>query len=164
LFVGYSLEQRLADALFLQDHDEIRTLLALGASPEVRDDERRTALILAVSSGDAELARLLLDAGADVAARDRDGRTALHVAAQCRDLTLAWLLLQHGAPVNAIDDDGASVLWRAILVCAGHTEVVELLRRLGARDDTPGPGGLTPGEVARRLGVALGPTRAHQAQ
>ncbi len=151
----YSLDDQLVDAVFLDDLDEVRTLLGRGASPEVRDEENRTPLLAAVAAGNRALVALLLEAGADPNARDTDGSTPLHVAAQRRALDLVWLLVRHGADVNAQDEDGTSVLGRALLGCAGRTEAVELLRRSGARDDLPNHRGLSPIEVARRLGVRL---------
>ncbi len=151
----YSLDDRLVVAVFLEDVDEVRALLEEGASPEARDEEARTALLAAVSAANVELARVLLEAGAEPNARGADGSTPLHVAAQRRALDLVWLLVRHGADVNAQDDDGNTVLARALLGSAGRTEIVELLRRHGARDDVRNLRGLSPGEVARRLGVPL---------
>jgi ankyrin repeat protein len=160
----YTLEERLADAVFLADLDEVRALLAEGADPEARDEDDRTPLLAAVAAANAALVAVLLEAGADPNARDADGWTPLHLASQRRDLRIAWLLVHHGADVNAQDDDGNSVLWRAVLGCGGRTEVVELLRRHGARVDLPNALGITAAEVARRAGLALaagGDARAH---
>lgn len=151
----YTLDERLVDAVFLSDLDEVRSLLAEGACPDARDEEDRTPLLAAVMAGNAPLVLVLLAAGADPNVRDADGWTPLQVAAQRRLLDIAWLLVHHGADVNAEDDDGNNVLWRAVLGCAGRTEVVELLRRHGAREDVPNAAGITAAEVARRMGVVL---------
>lgn len=57
-----------------------RELLARGADWCGCADQRRSALHLAIASGDVELVRALLDRGADPDARDAQGRAALHLA------------------------------------------------------------------------------------
>jgi ankyrin repeat protein len=152
---GYSLEQRLIDAVFLDDTEDVQALLAAGAGTEGHDEDGRTPLMAATMSGHAGIVRLLLDAGADPNASDGDGWTALHVAAHRQNLDLVWTLLRAGADPNAQDQDGNSVLWRATLTSLGRAGVIDLLRRAGARDDLSNRAGLSPNAIARRLRVAF---------
>jgi uncharacterized protein len=59
----------------------IDLLAGRGAMIDAADDRGRTALMIAVEHGDAEVAAALLRRGADRAAKDKDGRTARDLAA-----------------------------------------------------------------------------------
>lgn len=97
---SYSLDDELVDAAFVSDVDAVRLLLARGASPDARDDERRTALMTAVSEQNRELVRVLLEAGADPNLRDEDGWTALDLAVARRTHEIIALLASFGADVH----------------------------------------------------------------
>ena len=58
----------------------IRTLLAAGADVNARDENGRTALLLAALEGHYHTVAALLDADADVEAKDKDGKTAQDLA------------------------------------------------------------------------------------
>ena len=104
-------------------------LLAQGADPNWRNDDNRwTALMVAVAEGhDAVATTLLADPRLDVDARDDRGRTALHLTAERGDAGLASRLAQ-AADVNAKDDDGVTPLMRAAFAGAAGV-VVALLNR-----------------------------------
>lgn len=153
---GYTREDQLADAVFLEDVDEVRALLEQGVGTDAVDEDHCTPLMAAVVVGHVVLLQLLLAAGADPNTRDADGWTPLHVAAQRRRLDLAWLLVRAGADVNARDDDGNTVLWRALLTCTGQLDVVDFLRRAGARDDVQNRSGVSARDVAGLISVHLG--------
>jgi len=89
-----------------------------------------TALGWAAAEGHTETVQALLDAGADVNAEDGYGETALMAAAQNNYLETAQALLDAGADVNAKNEDGLTALGWA----AGHTEIVELLKKAGAKE------------------------------
>ncbi len=96
------------------------------------------ALAAPISAHDTEAVRVLLDAGADPRRyRDDDGRAAAvvlaAVVAGC-DLDLIELLLTHGADPDATGPDGRSPV--RLATAEGRPELVELLRRSGARDDS----------------------------
>lgn len=151
----YSLDDQLIDAAFLSDIDDVRLLLGQGANPDARDEEQRTPLMNATTDCNRELVHVLLEAGADPNLRDQDGWTALDVAVYRKTLDIVWLLVHFGADVNAQDDTGSSVLVRALLACGGSTEIPDLLRRWGARDDLANAVGVSARALARRFGLAL---------
>jgi pectate lyase len=91
-----------------------------------------TALHVAVDFGWRDMAELLIAKGADVNAKSNNGRTPLHLAARY-STNLAKLLVSSGADINIKDNDGKTPLYYAIE--RGHTEVVELLRKHGAKED-----------------------------
>lgn len=72
-------------------------LIAAGADVDRRRRDGRTALVLAVRSGDIELAGLLLTSGADPNLVDADGSSALHMAAESSRISAYRLLLEAGA-------------------------------------------------------------------
>lgn len=96
------------------------------------------AFASSISRGDTDGVRVLLEAGADPRRfRDDDGcpGSALHAAIASRcPVELFGLLLVHDADPNAVDEDGRSP-YRAA-TAAGRSDITELLRAHGARDDT----------------------------
>ena len=82
-----------------------------GQFVNVKDGEGRTALHLAVGSGNLEFLELLLNApNVDVGIKDGRGATALHDAVKRGDGECVKLLLKYGAGVRDVDGDGFSVL------------------------------------------------------
>ena len=69
-------DDKLEQAIAAADVDEVKRLLAGGASAKAADEHQVTLVMRAAEVGNAEIVRLLLAAGADPAARDRDGRNA----------------------------------------------------------------------------------------
>jgi ankyrin repeat protein len=104
--------------------EDVKTLLANGASANVADENGMTALKLAViqaSSPDfVEIVRLLLAAGADVAHGDLHDNTAIHLTILCRDEDTATqilpLLIEAASPdvINRRNDIGDTALYMAI--------------------------------------------------
>jgi ankyrin repeat protein len=89
--------------------------------------EPRTALQLAVESGNVDLVHRLIDAGADVngpAAR-HSGATALQLAAAKGYFGLAKLLIEHGADINA---DGARESGRTALEIAAEHGRIDMVQ------------------------------------
>jgi ankyrin repeat protein len=125
---------------FLRDHVCLRLLLDHGARAEGAD-----ALAAAISVDDTEAVRLLLDAGVDAAAplpaealgesyapEPPIGAVRAAVELQC-GLELMGLLLERGVDPDALGQNGQSAY--RLAVRQGRTDVVDLLRSRGARDD-----------------------------
>src|SRR5690242_2982137 len=134
--------QPLCRAAEIGDIVAVRSLLAAGTSPDIRDDHGQTALMCLASlsaravSRDGPrpaqqdhlgVARLLLQRGAAVDARDPQGRTPLLLAMEGSaseyrvfgsDQDLAHLLLEHGASINAHDALGWTPLLKAVSLWA----------------------------------------------
>ncbi len=116
----------------------------------------KTAYTLALQNvavlGDVKAVRLMLDHGADVNAFDPLGRTPLMYAAisDLIPVDVVKLLIDRGADVNAKDrhkkggDAGLTVL--AIANLNGHTPVVDLLVKSGAKASPETPTELHPRE------------------
>ncbi|MFF1919393.1 ankyrin repeat domain-containing protein [Streptomyces sp. NPDC058221] len=66
-----ALDHQLLAAARTGDPDRVRTAIEGGARVDVRDEELRTPLLLAVHGGHVEVAQLLVAAGADPDAQDR---------------------------------------------------------------------------------------------
>jgi len=108
-------------------HEEtVRTLLDLGADPDARAGDRKTALMMAAYEPHPAVAMLLLERGADVnAAADSNGNTALMLAADAGTLQVFEDMLRRGADFTAVANDGTTVLMKA--AAGGNVEIVERL-------------------------------------
>lgn len=81
-------------AVFSNQLDIAKLLLARGADLELRAPNGRTALMLAVQTGNTDAVKLLLHAGANPSAQDFDGLTAEAIARQKQFNSLADLVKQ----------------------------------------------------------------------
>ncbi len=120
------------------DIQAIEDLLAKGTDVNARDEDGYTALFIAALRGHKEVVELLLAKGADINARlDVDakgagGWTSLHAASRHDRKSVAQLLIAKGADVNAKTEKGQTAL--SLAKENGHTEIVELLRKHGAKE------------------------------
>ena len=106
---------------------EIQAALQEGADPNARNEEDRTALMLAAAGNpDAEAVSILLKAGARVNETRRDGWTALmEAAAFNRNPKVLSLLLKAGADPKAKNKDGRTAL--ALARAKGNKAAVKVL-------------------------------------
>jgi len=108
--------------------DMVELLITKGADI---DGGEWTALHSAVDNGDKDIAELLIAKGADLNIKDGEGRTPLHIAAWYYP-NFVELLIANGADINAKNNEGQTPLWYA--KNSGYTEIVELLRKHGAKE------------------------------
>lgn len=110
------------------DMDNIKSLIARGASLEETgdDDKKRTPLLIASGGGrSSEAAFLLLAAGANPNARGHDGAAPLLMAVLTRNLELTEALIAHGAHL----DDTASK-GKTPLMWAAHMGLLDFTKKL----------------------------------
>ena len=136
------LAQALINAVQSRNLARTRALLAEGASPDSRDRNGSTPLMLVSFTQQDEIARLLLEKGASLDLQSRDGSTALHVAARFDNTVGARLLLDRKANPDLRDGTGATPLKTA--VAFGRLEVARLLLSARANPNLPDKNGVTP--------------------
>ncbi|XP_071439263.1 ankyrin repeat domain-containing protein 16-like isoform X1 [Hetaerina americana] len=131
----------------------VRSLLAAGADPRLRNKDGWTPLHVAAREGDPAVARCLLAAAPTLAtATSRNGRTPLHTAALHARGAVVELLLAAGCPPDPLDSCGFSPLLEAVR--SGDVALVQLLALRGAalgRVDASGRGGVHLAAQAGRL-------------
>ncbi|WP_263375472.1 ankyrin repeat domain-containing protein [Granulicella aggregans] len=94
---GYPNADHLSLAVSEGNLEIVRTLLAAGADPKLRDNFGDTALHHAARFGYLEIATLLLSKEAPVSVQDREGRSAIDNAYEAGNTALAVALIEHGA-------------------------------------------------------------------
>jgi uncharacterized protein len=113
------------------DATQIKTLLAKGAQPDVRDGYRRTPLHVAVYGKQHDAMRALVAAGANPNALERDRYDIVTIAAVANDVPTLRLALELGCSAKNVTSryDGTALIAAAHL---GHAEVVRTLIKAGA--------------------------------
>ncbi|XP_049946893.1 ankyrin-3-like [Schistocerca serialis cubense] len=145
---GEEKDQMLIVAAKEGSVSKVRTLLAVGADVEAKDDDKRTPLHWAAIRGHVEVARCLLEDGADVNTRDNWQNTPLHQAAWNDNAAVVRLLAASSADPNARDSDGGTPLhdaaWR------GHADAATALLEAGADREVRNDDADTPLDLAER--------------
>ena len=119
-------ETALFDAIRSGDGKLLDTLLARGASVNLKSRSGATPLSTAVEHGRNDFASLLLDRGAAVNAADHDGRTPLMAASMRGNLPMVRLLLARGADRKASDRQNKTSL--AYALEENYPDIAALLR------------------------------------
>jgi len=111
-------------AIWSGDIDIVKLLVAKGAKFDVKVLNDRTAFHYAVSQGSKDIVEFLVSEGIDI--------PRLYLSARMGDLAGIKDLVEQGADVNAKENKGQIPLQLA--KDKGHTEIVELLRKHGAKE------------------------------
>jgi len=126
----------------------VQTALLRGVSPNVRDPNGETGLIVAMRYESLKVARLLMDQpGIDLEAKAPNGNTALMMAAFRTNKQAVLEMLKRGAQVN---QKGWTALHYA--AAAGSVEITTILLDKYAYIDAETPSGMTPLMIAAREG------------
>ena len=118
-------------ALYMKDEAKARSLIEGGADVSRRTSQGTTPLSRAVDAGFKDIVELLIAKGADVNAKDNWNWTPLHSAVYGHK-DIVELLITEGANVNARDGASRTPLFYA--KDEGNSEIVELLRKHGAKE------------------------------
>ena len=94
----------LTHAIIFGGVDDVAACLDAGADLEQRDFWSRTPWMLAVLTGDIEMAATLRGRGADVGARTHIGMSALHYAAEEGLAHMLEWLITNGADIEETSD------------------------------------------------------------
>jgi ankyrin repeat protein len=125
----------LFQAVKLNDLDAAKVSLLAGLPVDTRNDQGRTPLIVAVSTGNLEMAKLLVEHGADVNAHTTTdtGSTVLCFAIDGGNLHVLDYLVERGAKVDGKSKNGQTPLHYA--AAHGLNDFVRGLLKHGADPD-----------------------------
>ena len=129
-----STDRHLHLAVEAGDIDLVQSLISSAADINAKDSNSRTPLHSAIALGKNDIAVLLIATGADVNAMDNNGWTSLHLAVIRGNYDVVWLLVFKGANVNKKRNDGETPLSLSLAKDGDHTQIVELLRKQGAKE------------------------------
>ena len=97
-------------AAIIGDLDTLQRALEAGLSPDAREPNGSTPLILAAMFGQTDLVPFLIERKAQVNIQNNDGSTALIVAAFFGHPDIVTLLLESGAETDLRNNDGVTAL------------------------------------------------------
>lgn len=119
------IDQYLCDAAYEGDIETVQGLLHRGVSPNVRDRDGETPLLLAATMCHAQVIDALIEAGADVNARNPVGTTVL-----------ARVIMTIGDPMQMAAKENLSE--------ENRRNIVEALLKAGANPNAVGVNAFTP--------------------
>mmetsp|Transcript_54252 Transcript_54252/g.129264 ORF Transcript_54252/g.129264 Transcript_54252/m.129264 type:complete len:550 (+) Transcript_54252:228-1877(+) len=122
--------------------DEVRRLLAAGASISEKDSDGWTPLWVAARNGHLKVVRVLVEEGADKNTKNSDGDTPLSTAALYNHVLVVQFLVEAGANKNSPDKHGWTPLFTG--AAHGHLLVVQALVKAGADTNAKDMTGATP--------------------
>ena len=132
--VNAKIQYDITPLLATRELSIVELLVSKGARIDARNQGGRTLLHLACRNGHKDIAEFLIRKGADVNLRDGGGMTPLWLAAGHREVEIAEILIANGADVTAKDNRGRTPLERATAWWAQCDEMVELLKKHGAKE------------------------------
>ncbi|WP_018182782.1 ankyrin repeat domain-containing protein [Kaistia granuli] len=115
------------------DAAKIRELLAGSAAIDARDENGRTALLVATHGNKIQAAKALIEAGADVNAKDNIQDSPYLYAGARGHLEILKMTLEHGADLKSTNRYGGTAIIPASE--RGHVETVRTLVEAGTEID-----------------------------
>jgi hypothetical protein len=123
---------RMISAVIRDDIDEVKTRLANGEGPNVKDKGYggNTPLHAAVENGNVEMVQVLLNAGAKINAKNYEKQTPLMMLDEDAKPELVNLLLRYRAKITSVDKEGNTPLMH--VAAYGNEEVLQALVTAGS--------------------------------
>lgn len=149
------LADKLITLLYQNDLNGLSKEISQGETLTGLDRDGRSLLMHAVLASDANavMVRFLLQNGADAEVQDKDQKwTALHFAARDQKKELVAVLLDYCSNVDVVDSFGNTPLWRAVMTSDDQTGLIESLVNKGADPNKKNNNGVSPRDLADRLG------------
>lgn len=148
LLISCSAAQRLPNAAYSGDLEQVKRLIAQGANPHQHDNRYgRTAIHMAAMQGYLDIIKYLLSQGVEVQTQDTNGLTALHLAVWKGRLASTKYLVSQGADINGNRNKGKFTPLH-ISVIANHTDIAEWLLTASAGINAKTSSGKTPQNLA----------------
>lgn len=145
-------------SIYKKDLVGIEKLLNDGLDINCLDKDGRSALIHAVLDSDPSemVVTFLIENGININIKDKSQQwSALHFAARDNKANIVKILLENNAVVDAIDIHGNTPLWRAVMSFNGDDSLVSELVRFGADPDKENNSGISPRNLAERMGINI---------
>jgi ankyrin repeat protein len=128
-----ALARYLLNAVYSNDLNAVKFLLAQGAHSLSIKDGTDSALVEAIYDFRPKIAALLLEQSVNLAEKDGMGKTLLFYACRNPNPDIARILVQKGAQVDVQDDDGETPLF--IAASEGNSAMLEFLQEQKAPFD-----------------------------
>jgi ankyrin repeat protein len=142
----------LSSAIYKNDIDAIKTLLATGANLAAVDEHGQQAIHVAAGANKPEALKLLIAAGAKVDAPDSGGTKPIVYAVQVGGIESVKVLVAAGARLDALDKEGRQPIHVAAYSRFDNVNLVNTLLAVGAKVDAPDSNAAQPLHWAARRG------------